>query len=281
MANPVENATRSRDLLIRKDIAKRQLDDIPVLKYPFFNDFLDNKELHEEIASLASDRIEKNLEDIIVSCGDLFFHLLGKKDEKNIDFSYARLEIERLCRGERPSFIHFHGPYLGFQSELDAEANVHFFSDGANMGCATGIDGIHCRLRTHMIRVPWNDKFYDKLKQDRGYYTYKDVKSISCSKFEKKGNGKKIRWMCTVNFKDGKGNYSNVFDEVNFEHSSKAHDTNPYTMLEDKEGEYNPPYKIVYSKYYNEEFDDSDDVSCAVVSARNNEKRILTCFKST
>ena len=129
-----------------------------------------------------------------------------------------------------------------------------------------------------MIRVPWNDKFYDKLKADRGFQTFNDVKSVSCSKFEKKRNGKKIRWECTIGFKDGKGTVSNIFDEVNFEHSSKAHDTNPYTMLEDKEGEHNPPFKIVYSKMYNEVYDDSDKVACSIVSARDNEKRLLTCF---
>ncbi len=268
---------KSRNL-INREATQKQLDAIPI-KYPFFQDFIGNHELHEELARRAMEQTQMNVEDIIVSCGDLFFPLVGKRREKNVDFSYARLEIERLCRGERPSFIHFHGPYLGYQSEDDANANSIFFSDGANMGCAAGIDGIHCRLRTHMIRVPWSDAFYDKLHDERGVMTFKDVKSLSCSQIEKKKSGR-VRWLCDIHFKDGKGSYTNIFDEVNFEHPSHGDNIHPYTLLEDKEETDKNVPRIPLPKLANDMYDDSDEVYCSVIAARNNNKRLLSCFKA-
>jgi len=255
--------------LIKTDLARAQLASIPV-KMPFIESFLKNRDLIDEMARIASDRIEVNREDIIATCGDFFFHLPQKRHEKSVDFSYIPKEIERVCHGERPSMIHFHGPYLGWQSDDDALANQQFFKDGFNMGCATGIDGIHCRTRTHPIRMFWSDDFYDKLRQDRGIVTFKNAHSLSCAK---RGH-KKINWLCTITFKDGKGSYTNIFDEVDFEHSMKNDMVSPFTMLENKQRD------IPFSKSYHETFDEDDDFSCSVVEAKQVTKRLLSCFKT-
>lgn len=266
----------NRRNLIKIEEARNQLSQIPI-KYPFAESFIKNRDLQEEIARIASERIEVNKEDIIVNCGDMFFHLLGDRHEKSVDFFYPSREIEEICHGEKPNVIHFHGPYLGWQSIDDAISNKHFFSEGANMGCATGIDGIHCRTPFHPIRLPWSDEFYKKLKKDRGITTFSDVKSISCIK---KGNQCQVNWYCDVKFKDGKGHYFNIFNEVDYEKSIKGDKSSPYQMLENVEGKCHDD-NIIFSRSYNEVYDDSDQVYCSVVEARNETKRILSCFKTT
>jgi hypothetical protein len=262
--------------LFRVDIAEKEINAIPFKpQFSHLQNFMKNDELQGEIARIEIDRIEVNKEDVIASCGDLFFRIISKKTEKNAEISYNPFVIAGLCHGEPPSYIHFHGPYLGWQSVPDAIANKSFFADGVIMSCAAGIDGVHCRTSTHDIRIPWADNFYDKLKEEHGWGTFKDVQSISCSKIRKPAS--RVNWMCDIKFKDGKGSYSNMFDEVNFEHSKAEDNSAPYTVLEDREG--NPPEHTRYPKSYNHVYDDGDDVACTVIDARNNSKRMLMCFK--
>jgi hypothetical protein len=256
---------------LKIESAQQEIARVP-FKMPFLESFIKNRDLIAEIARIAIGRIEVNQEDIIATCGDFFFHVPQKRHEKSVDFSYIPKEIEKVCHGERSSMIHFHGPYLGWQSDDDAAANQQFFKDGVNMGCAVGIDGIHCQTRTHPLRFFWDDEFYDKIRNERGIVTFKDVKSISCARRE---HYKNFRWLCSIGFKNGKGDYSNIFDEVDYEHSEINDMVAPFTMLEDRQRRSMP-----VSKSYHETFSDKDDVKCSIVEARNDTKRLLSCFKA-
>ena len=258
------------------DVAKKEIESIPFKpQYNHVQKFMKDNEKHEEIARIAIERSEENIEDMIAICGDLSFSIPSKKKEKNATISYNKYLVTRLCHGDGVSFVHFHGPYFGWQSEVDAMSNLTFFADGVILSCAVGIDGLHCRTSTHDIRVPWSDEFYKRLREERGSETFKDVKNISCSKINTGINH--VKWFCTVDFKDGKGSYKNYFDEVNFEHSRLENELEPYSVLENVEGK--PPKHTYYAKYYNHVYDDSDDVACVVMQAKKNSKRLLTCFK--
>ena len=258
--------------LIRLDVVKKQLDKIS-FPYPDLRNFVKNDDILEEIFRLESKSIEDNLEDIIINCGDMFFHLLAKQKQKDVFFSYPKYEINRLCRGENHRVIHWHGAYLSFQSQADAASNKEFFSSGATEGCSVGINGLHCRTHYHDIFIPWNDSFYEKLKEKNGVITFKEVKEITCNKV--KGKKSNINWFCDVKFKDGKGNYENIFNEVTFEHSKKSNMVSPYTLLESKDDK-----DIPFARLHNEIYDDGDEVSCSIIGTKSDKKRILSCFKT-
>ena len=260
--------------LIRHDVVKKQLDRIP-LKYPDLESMVRNDDMLEQLFEIESKSIEENREEGIINCGDFFFLLHGKKKQKEIIFSYPLDEIHRLCKGAPHRVIHWHGAYLGFQSDDDAATNREIFTKdgtGAIEGCSVGIDGIHCRTHYHDIRIPWSDKFYDKLKEKNGIVTHSNVKALTCKK--KHGKGRHVTWNCTVLFKDGKGTLRNVFNEVTFERSKKDN-PNQYAlqMLEGNEK------RIPFANYYREDYSDSDDVRCSVINSKDNTRRFLSCFK--
>lgn len=259
--------------LIRRDIVQKQLDRIPI-KYPTLERFVRNKDLLEQVLKMEAKAIEENREDIIVNCDDFFFTLMGKKTQKDIEFPYPLPEIQKICRGAPHQVIHYHGVYLGFQSDDDAGTNSEILQkDGsaASTACAVGIDGIHCRAMYHDVRIPWSDEFYKRLSKTNGIMTQGNVKMISCKKIP--ANGFNVFWSCEVTFKDGKGSIKNMFNEVTYEHSNKDN-LNQYAfqMLEGDEK------RTVFANAYLEDYKDDDEVRCSVMHSKDNSRRVLSCF---
>lgn len=259
--------------LIQVDAVERQLDALPpqFRNQPQVHDLLKNKELDMRIADIAVNRMEVNLEDIIMSCGNLFFHPLAKKLEDSAILRYTKEESQKICHGEMPSVIHFHGPYLGFLSgDDDAINKTAFFQDGIPLSCAVGADGIHCRNRQwQYFRMPWTDAFYDKLKKEKGIPTLKNVKAVKCD-VNHPGNGKKRQITCEIDFMNGRETYKNVFNEVGCEYYKNYQYL--YANMNDKNSEIYPIFN---------EFPD-EGVYCTIFERNlkgKPKKRILTCFK--
>jgi hypothetical protein len=254
--------------LINVDAVKKQLDDIPTIKYPHVESLVKNDDLISEIASIEGERIWKNKEDIISSCNDIHFRMLGRKREKDADIWYDMGKIMKLCRGHSPTFIHFHGPYLGYLSPQDDDTNKEaFFKDGAKASCAVGIDGMHCRTNLwHYIRMPWTDRFYDMMKKERNIETLKNVKTINCVP-KKDKNGSFIT--CDITFMNGRQKYTNVFSEVGCEYDNNFEYL--YANMSDESKNIIP----IVNVYRNE------GVYCSIMEMKpGKRKRILACFKT-
>lgn len=262
----------NQESLIQIDAVEKQIEEFPVQfrKDPFVQNLLKNKALTRRIADIASQQMEVNLEDVIVTCGDMFFHPVSKKSEVEAELRYSKLENERICHGESPVIIHFHGPYPGFLSERDDRSNKeHFFPSGVPLSCAVGIDGIHCRTRQwRYLRMPWTDAFYDKIKKEKAIPTLKNVRSVRCEPKERKKGQKEI--FCEIEFMNGRDTFKDIFNEVGSEYYKNYEHV--YASMNDKKGEMYPIYNI-----FKEE-----GVYCSVFERNakgKSRKKILTCFK--
>jgi len=170
---------------------------------PYYNDieeFIQDEHLINELVEGEITSMRENREQIIFSCGNHVIHPVERKTETEAEVFYNMPFIEKICLGTSPRVAHFHGVYLSYQSEQDKRAHADFFNNGFRIGCAVGVDGIHCITPLNrLFKIPWNENFYDKLKKD-GINVIPKVKHIMCYNSDVlSGNNRE----CAIKLKDG------------------------------------------------------------------------------
>jgi hypothetical protein len=231
----------------------------------------------EEIASTKTNR-----EETVHVCGDKVIRLVGAKSSDAASVYYTPSVISDLCGSIPPKSVHFHGPYLSYQSPPDKAAHERLFRDGFKAGCAAGIDGLRCLVPSgHEYFLPWSDKFYERASGE-GLVTIDGVKSVTCLQVEG-GGGKK----CTIGLRDGGGEYSNIFTEQIWEQEGASR---PYVWF--SEGVDLPLIEKTVSKGTRCVISETEHpprgsvfknnlASLAILHSRGDsgeKRRILTCF---
>lgn len=192
---------------------------LPHSKSPYMEELLSlvqNEHLIDIIAEQEIDSIKMNKEETFYVCGDKIIKLVGVKTaDKAIVFNPPDV-ISDVCGTIPPWSIHFHGPYLSYQSPSDRKTHKHLFGKGFSMGCSFGIDGGKCLVPTgHEYTIPWSERFYERASK-KGVGILDDVSSVVCIQLDNTNNNKE----CTIKTRDGKPQFKNIFSEQVWEQDS-------------------------------------------------------------
>jgi hypothetical protein len=104
------------------------------------------------------------------------------------------------------------------------QTHARLFEKRFKAGCAVGIDGIRCLVPSgHEYHIPWTEEFYEKASK-KGVTTIDDVKSVTCVQSNEIGSGKN----CTIQTRDGKPSYRNIFSEQIWEQEGSS---KPYVWI--------------------------------------------------
>lgn len=226
---------------------------------PIAAEVFENPETVEMLADGELDSLLKNKEDALIQCGGKFQSLLGLRKTSNSAYMvFDPQSAGQICQGSPQFIAHYHGPYLSALSSADRGAHDAFFKSGFKIGCAIGVDGFSCQTPDGEFKLPWGNKFYEKL-QKRHISVMDGVETISC--FGGKGKSKE----CTLYFNDGTDPYTNMFQDVVSEYAMGM--VQPFVWYSKK----TPMRSVTLPRSGNL------GQKC-VVPLTNQKNRILTCF---
>lgn len=189
------------------------LKDLPqkALSAPYgevIEDLVSQHPLVDLLARKELESISTNREETVYVCGDNIIRLVGAKSSDRASVYHTPRVVGEVCGSASPISVHFHGPYLSYQSSADRAAHERLFEDGFQAGCAVGIDGLRCVVPSgHEYEVSWSDDFYEMAAR-KGVTTMDGVKNVVCRQTGRSGAKE-----CTLKMRDGRGKYSNLFSE--------------------------------------------------------------------
>jgi hypothetical protein len=231
------------------------------VRYPTLDQLVQNDALIDHIKDLQIKSIKRGKEDLFIRCGNKLFKppVLYESEDRAIFLNQPK-KIQKICKNEPYSLIHFHGIAYGYHSAADKAVHRNMFdSYFATSGEVVGIDGIHSQtFLNHNIKIPWSSKFYDELSK-HNITVINDVRSVFCTKLNKTYRE------CTINLLNNQQSIKNVFTKINFEESSLENSYYPYRSLNKKNSE-----RISNIEY------DGKKTTCVISSNKN--ERYLSCF---
>jgi hypothetical protein len=229
-----------------------------VIKDEEIKTFFKDEKTIDMLSEMVVKSILENKEDAYILCGNKFRNLTGvKKTSDTAILIFSPKEIGKVCQGSREMAVHFHGPYLSNLSNEDKIGHNALFNFGIKFGCAVGVDGFSCQTPRRTFKIPWNKKFYEKLRKFH-IPVWEDVDNIFCV-----SNKDKMK-ECTLSFTDDSPSWTNKFNVVIAEqHFSRE----PYLWYGTKS--HMPDMKITLP---------SNQPQVCVTTLTNNNNRVLTCF---
>lgn len=249
---------------IDKEAYNSQMNRLNV-KYPTIDQFVTNDALIDRIKNLEIKSIKNFKEDLFVRCGNKMFKpTTFRETEDRAVFWNRPKEIQKICKDEPYSLVHFHGISYGYHSSADKDVHEDMFKSYATDGAVVGIDGIHVTTYLkHNIKIPWSKKFYKELA-NHGLNVIENVRGVFCTKIENNKKKENLR-ECVINVKNGLPSVRNIFNKVNFEEPSLETAYYPFRTLDEKSAERvsNVDYK-------------GKNTTCVIFA--NNKKRYLSCF---
>jgi len=234
------------------------------IKYPTLDPFVNNDAFVDYIKELEIKSILKKKEDLFIRCGDKMFKppILYENEERAIFWNNPKL-IQKMCKGDSYSLVHFHGASYGYHSMADKLVHDEMFHAYATDGAVVGIDGIHIQTYLkHNIKIPWTDEFYNELEKYDNIEVIRNVSSVFCTKLNEKERERE----CNIYRKYNLPSITNIFNKINFEEPSLEIAYYPYRVLD----------KYNTERISNIDYNNKKNTICVIISDKK--KRYLSCF---
>lgn len=252
---------KNDDLLVDENFAWKQLNSLNVREDSVEDFLIHNKGILDILADKFIECVDTHREDILIRCGNRLWQPdTRKKSASSIKFAIKQDQIDKICKGDPASIIHFHGVYLGYPSDADKITHQEVFKEGFRDGAILGCDGIHIQTSSgNYIRIPWSNVMYNRLAES-GKNILTDVKAVTCNKNDKNSKFRE----CNIHLLNGK-KVVNMFSEFIWEEPVINETLYQYHILDSKSKD-----RTNYVEF-------QDRVTNCIIT-ENKKDRILSCF---